>query len=100
MSDLRSVTNLDESPMPSLKGKLTDAQIGDLVAYLSTLRSTPALAAPAQFGAPAGVGFGFGAGRGRGRGPAPGRGAAAAPIAPPQTAQPAQPARQRGGRQE
>lgn len=95
-SDLRSVTNVEESPMPSLKGKLTDAQISDLVAYLSTLRSTPALAAPAQFGAPAGVGSGFGAGRGRGRGPAAARSRASAP----QTTQPTQPAAQPGGRQE
>jgi len=85
--------------MPSLKGKLTDAQISDLVAYLSTLRSTPALAAPAQFGAPAGVGSGFGGGRGRGRGPAPARSRASAPIAP-QTTQPTQRAAQPGGRQE
>ncbi|MGH9573193.1 MAG: c-type cytochrome [Candidatus Acidiferrales bacterium] len=99
-SNLQSVTNLEESPMPSLKGKLTDVQISDLVAYLSTLRSTPALAVPAQFGAPAGVGFGFGAGRGRGRGGAPGRGGTAVPIAPPQTTQPTQPAAQPGGRQE
>lgn len=101
-SDLRSVTRVEESPMPSLKGKLTDAQISDLVAYLSTLRSTPALAAPAQFGAPAGVGSGFGAGRGRGRGrgPAPARGGAAVPITPPTTDPTQQPATQPGGRQE
>lgn len=103
-SDLRSLTVLEESPMPSLKGKLTDAQISDLVAYVSTLRSTPALTAPVQFGAAPGVGSGFG-GRGRGgrggRGAAPPAGAGAGlPIAPPQTAQPAQPAPQPGGRQE
>ena len=99
-SDLRSLTVVEESPMPSLNGKLTDSQISDLVAYLSTLRSTPALTAPAQFGAPAGFGSGFG-GRGRGRGAAPAqqRGAGL-PIAPPQTPQPAQPATQPGGRQE
>ncbi len=101
-SDLRSLIVVEESPMPSLKGKLTDAQISDLVAYLSTLRSTPALAASAQFGAPAGVGSGFGAGgRGRGgRGAAGGRGGAGLPVTPPQTTQPAQPAPQAGGRQE
>ncbi|HKQ85899.1 MAG TPA: c-type cytochrome [Candidatus Acidoferrales bacterium] len=98
-SDLRLLTVLEESPMPSLKRKLTDAQISDLVAYLSNLRSTPALTAPVQFGAPAGFGSGFG-GRGRGRGAAPAQRGAGLPIAPPQTPQPAQPAPQPGGRQE
>ena len=96
-SDLRSLAVIEESPMPSLKGKLTDAQISDLVAYLSTLRSTPALTAPVQFGAPAGFGSGFG---GRGRGGAPARGGSGLPIAPPQTTQPGQPAPRAGGPQE
>lgn len=47
-SDLRSVTVLKESPMPSLKDKLTTDQISDLVAYLSALRSPGS--APAQLG--------------------------------------------------
>ena len=37
-SDLRSVTILKESPMPSEKGKLTDEQLSDLVAYLTSLK--------------------------------------------------------------
>ena len=40
-SALKSLTIIDESSMPSLKGKLDDAQIDDLVAYLTTLRSVP-----------------------------------------------------------
>ena len=75
-SDLRSLTIVEESPMPSLKGKLTSGQLSDLVAYLASLKSSEA-AAPVQFGAPPGVGFGFAAG-GRGRG---GRGTP--PPAPP-----------------
>lgn len=93
-SDLRSLTTIEESPMPSLKGKLTAAQIGDLVAYLSTLRSAPAITAPERFGAPAGIGSGFG---GRARGATPARGANGIPIAPQR---PAPPAPQPGGRQE
>jgi len=82
-SDLRSLTIVEESPMPSLKEKLTSEQISDLVAYLASLKSAEAAAAPTQFGAPAGVGFGFGAGRG-GRG---GRGPESAPPAAPATPQ-------------
>ncbi len=77
-SDLRSLTIVEESPMPSVKGKLTTEQIGDLVAYLASLKSSEASAAPTQFGAPPGVGFGFGAGGRGGRG---GRGSP--PSAPP-----------------
>jgi cytochrome c oxidase cbb3-type subunit III len=40
-SGLKSLTIIDESPMPSLKGKLSDKQIDDLVAYLATLKSVP-----------------------------------------------------------
>jgi len=38
---LRSYTILKESPMPSFKGKLTDEQVSDLVAYLATLKKAP-----------------------------------------------------------
>jgi hypothetical protein len=87
-SDLRSLTVVKESPMPSLKGKFTDDQISDIVAYLTTLKSSDAQT-PTQFGSGPGIGNGFGAGRGGGgRG---GRGAtppAANPAAPPSNATP------------
>ena len=38
---LRSYTILKESPMPSVKGKLTDSQVSDLVAYLASLKRVP-----------------------------------------------------------
>lgn len=70
--DLRSLTVVKESPMPSLKGKFTDDQISDLVAYLATLKSSDAQT-PTQYGSGPGIGNGFGAGRGGrgGRGPTP-----------------------------
>lgn len=74
--DLKSMTVLRDSPMPSLKGKFTDEQISDLVAYLASLKSGQA-AAPTSYGIGPGVGSGFGAGGGRGRG-----GATAAPATP------------------
>jgi len=37
-SDLKSYSVLDKSPMPSFKGRLTDAEIGDVVNYLHTLK--------------------------------------------------------------
>lgn len=80
-SDLRSLTVVKESPMPSLKGKFTHDQISDLVAYLTTLKS-PDAQTPTQYGSGPGIGNGFGAGRG-GRG---GRGAA--PPASNQSAPP------------
>lgn len=70
-SDLRSFAFVEKSPMPSYQGKLTDQEIADVVAYLSTFR-------PPQ-------------GRGRGRGGA-GRAAGAPPAAgaaaPPPAAEP------------
>jgi putative heme-binding domain-containing protein len=66
---LRSYTILKESPMPSVKGKLTDSQIGDLVAYLASLKRVPNIGGTNE--APQGRG---------GRGGAGGRGAA--PAAP------------------
>lgn len=71
-ADLRSLTVVKVSPMPSLKGKFTDDQISDLVAYLSTLKSADAQT-PTQYGSGPGIGNGFGGGRGGrgGRGPAP-----------------------------
>jgi putative heme-binding domain-containing protein len=68
--DLKSLTVLKDSLMPSLKGKFADDQISDLVAYLASLKSTQQ-AAPTQFGSGPGIGSGFGAGGGRGRGGAP-----------------------------
>ena len=69
--DLRSYTILKDSPMPSLKGKFTDAQISDLVAYLVTLKKSPDIGGS---GPPPGRGGG-GGGRGGAAAPA-GRGAA------------------------
>jgi putative heme-binding domain-containing protein len=72
--DLRSLTILKDSPMPSLKGKFTDEQIGDLVAYLASLKSATQLAAPTKFGTRDGIGNGFPAtpaGRGQGTTSAP-----------------------------
>jgi putative heme-binding domain-containing protein len=66
--DLKSLTVVKDSPMPSVKGKFTDAQISDLVAYLASLKSGQT-AAPTTFGSGPGVGSGFAAG-GRGRGAA------------------------------
>ena len=40
-SDLREFTILAKSPMPSYKGKLTDDEVADLVAYLMTLKGVP-----------------------------------------------------------
>ena len=40
-ADLRSFAFVDKSPMPSYKGKLSDQEIYDLVAYLSTFRPPP-----------------------------------------------------------
>jgi putative heme-binding domain-containing protein len=87
-SDLRSLTILKESPMPSVKAKLTTDQLSDLVAYLASLKGSTPQTAAAQYGAPPGVGSGFAAGRG-GRGGA-GRGGAAPPGSPT-TAAPAAP---------
>ena len=73
-SDLRSLTVLKASSMPPLKGKLTPDQIGDLVAYLTSLKSADAQT-PARFGSGPGPGTGFGGGRGGyGGGPATGAG--------------------------
>jgi putative heme-binding domain-containing protein len=51
--DLKSLTVLKESPMPSLKGKFTDEQISDVVAYLVSLKSTQAPAVATIGSAPA-----------------------------------------------
>jgi cytochrome c oxidase cbb3-type subunit III len=80
-ADLRSYTILKDSPMPSLKGKFSDAQISDLVAYLVTLKKSPDIGgsgpAPGRGG---GFGGGFGGGGGgRGGGAARGPGAVGAP---------------------
>lgn len=74
-SDLRSLTVIEESPMPSLKDKLTSEQISDLVAYLATLKSSDS--GPMQFGSRGQLGAAAGAGRG-GRGGG-GRGGAGNP---------------------
>lgn len=78
--DLRSLTVLKDSPMPSLKGKFSDERISDLVAYLVSLKSSTAQA-QTQFGAGPNAG-GPNAGRGGlgrgGRGPTP-----LSPNAPP-----------------
>jgi cytochrome c1 len=69
-SDLKQYMFIEKSPMPSYQGKLSDQEISDVVAYLSTLRPPP------------GQGRG---GRGRG-GAGGGAGAVAAP--PPAAAEP------------
>jgi putative heme-binding domain-containing protein len=75
-ADLRSYTILKDSPMPSLKGKFTDAQISDLVAYLVTLKKSPDIGGS---GPPPGRGGGGGRG---GAAPAGGRGGAPQGTAP------------------
>jgi putative heme-binding domain-containing protein len=75
--DLKFMTVLKDSPMPSLKGKFTDEQISDVVAYLASLKSALATT-PTSFGSGPGVGNGFNSGGGRGRG-----GAAPAATTPP-----------------
>ncbi len=72
--NLRSLTALKDSPMPSLKGKFTDEQIGDLVAYLASLKSATQQAAPTRFGTIDGIGNGFP--------PPSSRGATSAPATP------------------
>ena len=39
--DLREYELIKKSPMPSYEGKLTREQLGDLVAYLASLKATP-----------------------------------------------------------
>jgi putative heme-binding domain-containing protein len=39
-SDLRESSVLAKSPMPSYKGKLTDTEVADLIAYLMSLKGT------------------------------------------------------------
>ncbi len=60
-SDLKEYMFVEKSPMPSYQGKLSDQEISDIVAYLSTLRPPP----------------------GQGRGGRGGRAAAPAPAPPP-----------------
>lgn len=79
-ADLQSYTILKDSPMPSLQGKFTDAQISDLVAYLAALKKSPDIGGS---GPPPGRGNGggrggFGAG-GRGAGPGTPQGGANPP---------------------
>ena len=85
---LRSYTIVKESPMPSVKGKFTDGQISDLIAYLASLRRVPNVG-----GAPAPARGGRGGPGGPG-GPPPGRGPAqpAPPAATPAPAPPTGPA--------
>jgi putative heme-binding domain-containing protein len=40
-SDLKEFAFVEKSPMPSFKGKLSDAEIADVVAYLGALRPPP-----------------------------------------------------------
>jgi mono/diheme cytochrome c family protein len=39
--DLREYEPIKKSPMPSYEGNLTREQMGDLVAYLASLKGTP-----------------------------------------------------------
>jgi hypothetical protein len=64
-SDLRSVTILKESPMPSVKGQFTTDQLSDLVAYLASLKGSGQVAV--QFGSAPKIGSAYVTG-GRGRG--------------------------------
>ena len=67
---LRSYTILKESPMPSVKGTLTDGQVSDLVAYLASLKKVQNIGGA---GEPARGGRGGPGGRGAPT-PAPGGG--------------------------
>jgi putative heme-binding domain-containing protein len=69
---LRSYTILKDSPMPSVKGRLTDGQVSDLVAYLTSLKKVQNIGG---VDAPPGRGGRGGPGTGRGAAPpAPGGG--------------------------
>jgi putative heme-binding domain-containing protein len=83
-SGLRSLTVIKESPMPSLKGKLSADQLSDLVAYLASLKGTGPQAAVTQYGSPPGIGSGFAAGGRGGRGGAGGGGGPAGAPGPAQ----------------
>jgi len=67
-SDLRSYKFEEKSPMPSYQGKLSDQEIGDVVAYLSSLRPPPGQGRGGRGG---GGGAPAGAPPAAGRGPAP-----------------------------
>ena len=47
-ADLARFEVIRTSPMPSFKGKLTGAEIQDLVAYLAGMRARPAPEEPAK----------------------------------------------------
>lgn len=70
-SDLKEYMFVEKSPMPSYQGKLSDQEISDVVAYLSTLRPPP------------GQGRGGRGGGGGAAGGAAGRAAAPPPAAEP-----------------
>jgi putative heme-binding domain-containing protein len=72
-AELRSYAILKDSSMASLQGKFTDDQIGDLVAYLASLKTSPQIGGS---GPPPGRGGGSPGGRGGGAQ------AATAPVGP------------------
>ncbi len=72
-ADVKSYAFVDKSPMPSYQGKLSDEELGDVVAYLSSLRPPPGQGRGGRGGgggAPAGAPPAAGRGP-AGRGPAP-----------------------------
>jgi len=83
---LRSYTIVKEPLMPSVKGKLTDGQVSDLIAYLASLKRVPNVGgapAPARGGrgGPGGPGMAPPA-PGRGRGQPPPQAPTPAPTSP------------------
>jgi putative heme-binding domain-containing protein len=74
-SDLRSFAFIEKSPMPSYKGRLSDQELADVVAYLSSMKPPPG----AGRGGRGGAGGGGGAAPPAPAPPAAGRGPAAEP---------------------
>jgi putative heme-binding domain-containing protein len=79
-SDLKSVTILKESPMPSEKGHLTTDQLSDLVAFLASLKGSRQVVT--QFGASPKIGSAYVNERGRGGFAAPANSPGSPPVAP------------------
>ena len=81
-SDLRDYAFVEKSPMPSYQGKLSGAEIADVIGYLATLRPPPGAGGGGRGGAGGGAAGGRGPAGAPGPGAAPAAGAARGPAAP------------------